>query len=146
MNLPEELSQEKCFELLSGGVVGRVALCTPDGPHIVPVNYSVVDRAIIFRTSAYSVLAQHSRGSRLAFEVDHLDYERHRGWSVVATGTAETVEDPDDLAAIRDLWDPRPWAGGTRLLYLRLPYDALTGRRLGSHWTADEEMPVRRHL
>lgn len=146
MNEPRELSTEKCLELLSGGVVGRVALCAPSGPHIVPVNYAVIDDAIIFRTTPYSVLGTLGWSSRLAFEVDHLDYERQRGWSVVAVGPGQLVEDARDLASIRSFWDPRPWAGGNRLLYLRLRWVSLTGRRIGTVWTASEEMPVRRTL
>ena len=42
-----ELSPEECRELLMAGLVGRVAMCTPMGPHIVPVNYSVLDDTVI---------------------------------------------------------------------------------------------------
>lgn len=144
MNEPTELSPEKCRELLSAGLVGRVAVCTPEGPRIVPVNHAVVGDAIVFRTAAYTLLATHGRRGRLAFEVDHLDYERHQGWSVVATGPAEVIDDPDEIQQIRKTWDPRPWAGGTRQLYVRLQWTELTGRRLGGGWTADNELSVRR--
>ena len=74
MNEPFELSTDECRELLSAGLVGRVAVCTPVGPHVVPVNYAVVDDDVVIRTSPYSVLGSHARGSILALEVDHLDY------------------------------------------------------------------------
>ena len=45
-----ELSPSECEALLRSGVAGRVALVTPGGPHIVPVNYSIVDDAVIIRT------------------------------------------------------------------------------------------------
>ncbi len=144
MNEPTELSYEKCRELLSGSVVGRAAICTPSGPRIVPVNYSVVDESIIFRTAPYSVLGTYAWNTQLAFEVDYLDYETHVGWSVVATGRGSMVEDAQELAAIRSFWDPRPWAGGVRLLYVRLRWDELSGRRLGTGGAHDNEMTVRR--
>ena len=53
MNEPMELSYGKCRELLAAGVFGRVGVCTPQKPVILPVNYSVVGEAIIFRTSPY---------------------------------------------------------------------------------------------
>ena len=56
------------------------------------------------------------------------------------------VEDSEELALIQRTWNPRPWAGGSRPLYLRLAWDELTGRRLGSGWTYTNEMPVRRRL
>jgi len=144
MNEPAEMSYEKCYELLSGGVVGRAAVCTPSGPRIFPVNYSLVDESIVFRTTPYSVLGTYASNTQLVFEVDHVDYERHLGWSVVATGRGSLVEDTRELATIRSFWDPRPWAGGVRLVYVRLRWDELSGRRLGTGWTQDNEIPVRR--
>ena len=113
MNEPFELSPDECRELLSAGLVGRVAVCTPVGPHIVPVNYAVVDDDVVLRTSPYSVLGSHARGSILALEVDHFDYERQRGWSVVARGRAEAVTSAEELNHIRRVWDPNAWASGT---------------------------------
>ncbi len=140
----QDLSYAQCRGLLAGGVVGRIALCTPDGPRILPVNYSVVGEAVVFRTSAYGVVAAHDWSSPIAFEVDHVDYAEQRGWSVVATGHGERVEDPEVLDQITRTWDPRPWASGTRPLYVRLPWTQLSGRRLGTGWTHENEMPVRR--
>ncbi len=145
MDAPAELSYAKCRELLGSGVIGRVAVCTPDGPRIFPVNYSVVSETVVFRTSPTGVVANHDWNAPVAFEVDHVDYEDHKGWSVMAVGRAVRVEDHDELAHIQRTWDPRPWAGGSRPLYVRLPWDELTGRRLGQGWTHDNEMPVRRH-
>lgn len=144
MTTPVELTVEECLELLSGGVIGRVALATPVGPRIVPVNYAVHDQAIIFRTAPYSELGTYGWNTELAFEVDHIDYEHHQGWSVVALGRAELVEDPDELREIREGWDPRPWAGGQRNLYMKLTWRDLTGRRLGGDWDRNSMMPVRR--
>jgi uncharacterized protein len=142
---PVELDYAKCHDLISAGIVGRIALNTPDGPQIVPVNYAVIDDAVVFRTTPYSVLGRYAGTSALAFETDNLDYERHRGWSVVATGRGELVQDETDLQAIRTFWDPRPWAGGNRMLYVRLPWKSLTGRSLGT-WSRADETPVRRVL
>jgi len=144
MNEPEELSYAKCRELLGGGVFGRVALCTPNGPRIVPVNYSVVSESIVFRTTASGVVATSDWASPIAFEVDHVDYSDHKGWSVVATGRGQRVDDAQELAHIQRTWDPRPWAGGSRPLYVRLAWAELTGRRLGQGWTHENEIPVRR--
>jgi nitroimidazol reductase NimA-like FMN-containing flavoprotein (pyridoxamine 5'-phosphate oxidase superfamily) len=146
MEEPVELSYAKCRELLGGGVFGRLAVCTPGGPRILPVNYSVVRESIVFRTSDSGVVAKHEWGSPMAFEVDHVDYADHRGWSVVATGHGQRVEEADELAHIKRTWDPRPWAAGPKPLYVRLVWDELTGRRLGQGWTYANEMPVRQTL
>ena len=100
--MPEshELSQDECAELLRAGVAGRIAISSPTGPHIIPVNYSVVDDAIIVRTSPYSLLGTYGRDTTLAFEIDQFDYPNQRGWSVLARGRGEVVLDRDELEQI----------------------------------------------
>lgn len=127
-----DLSRAECEQLLRTGIGGRIALSAPDGPHIVPVNYSVVDDAIIVRTSPYSVLGTYGRDSVLAFEVDRFDSDRQTGWSVVVRGRGEVVNDPDELDHIRATGEPRPWASGARTLHVRLRWSEITGRRIGS--------------
>ncbi|HLN76754.1 MAG TPA: pyridoxamine 5'-phosphate oxidase family protein [Nocardioidaceae bacterium] len=147
MNEPVELTVEECLELLHSGVLGRVALSTPMGPRIVPINYAMDgDDAILFRTTPYSELGTYGWNTDLAFEIDQIDYEKHQGWSVVAIGRASLVEDPDELNAIRRNMDPTPWAGGRRHLYIRLVWRDLTGRRVGSDWSRSTMAPVRNAL
>jgi uncharacterized protein len=116
------------------------------GPRIVPINYAMYDDAIVFRTTPYSELGTYGWNTDLAFEIDHIDYDKHQGWSVVAIGRATLVEDPDELNDIRANWDPAPWAGGRRHLYIRLTWRDLTGRRIGADWSKASMMPVRRVL
>lgn len=126
-----ELSPEECDRLLRGGVMGRVAISTPDGPHLVPVNYSVVGDTLVIATSPYSVLGAYGPGGRAVFEIDDVDYERHGGWSVTAAGRMWVEDDAEELSAIRAVWAPRPWADGMRSLVLRMDLERVTGRRLG---------------
>jgi nitroimidazol reductase NimA-like FMN-containing flavoprotein (pyridoxamine 5'-phosphate oxidase superfamily) len=144
VSTPAVLSPEECRDLLSAEVVGRVALATSKGPRIVPVNYALDGDAVVFRTSAYSEVGVHGRDAELAFEVDQVDHERHQGWSVVVVGHASVVDDPEDVARIRRNWDPRPWAGGSRNLLIRLPWREISGRRVGEDWTPDRMTPYRR--
>jgi uncharacterized protein len=145
--MPIEMSAEECLDLLRTNIIGRVAFSTPVGPRIVPVNYSMHgDDTIVFRTAPYSELGTYGWSSELAFEVDHLDYDQHQGWSVVAYGRGELVEDPDEVDDIRHSWDPRPWAEGQRNLYMKIVWHNLTGRRIGAGWSARSMAPVRRAL
>lgn len=130
MREPSELTYQECRSFLASGEMGRVAVSTPLGPRIIPVNYTVADNSIIFRTTPYSLLGTYARNANLAFEVDQIDAQ-HRGWSVVAVGRANMVEDIDELHEIRAEWDPKPWVGGTRLTYFRMPWSELSGRCLG---------------
>lgn len=141
-----EMTTSECLEMLRAGVVGRVAVSTPVGPRIVPVNYAMHEDAIVFRTAPYSELGTYGWNTDVAFEIDHIDYEKHQGWSVVAIGRAELVEDPDEVADIRRSWDPRPWAEGQRHLYLRLTWRDVSGRWVGKDWDRAAATPVRRSV
>lgn len=127
----KELTVDECIELVTAGVVGRAAICTPTGPHVAPVNYAVHEGSIVFRTAPYSVLGSHAWAGDIAFEVDDFDAANQTGWSVVAVGPGEMLTDIDDLEEIRWAHDPKPWADGARPLYVRLRWRELTGRRIG---------------
>jgi nitroimidazol reductase NimA-like FMN-containing flavoprotein (pyridoxamine 5'-phosphate oxidase superfamily) len=137
MSTLRELTPRECLERLqsqSGGV-GRLALCTPLGPTIYPVNFTVDAHAIVFRTGAYSELGTFVRNADAAFEIDHIDWGTQRGWSVVAKGRTEIVEDLDEIERLRELGhEPRPWARGLRRVYVRIPWREITGRVVGEEW------------
>jgi nitroimidazol reductase NimA-like FMN-containing flavoprotein (pyridoxamine 5'-phosphate oxidase superfamily) len=141
--MPTTLYESQCRRLLQGAVVGRVAFWTPGGLRIMPVNYASVNDAIYFRTSRDSDLGVNAPDAEVAFEVDHIDYERHRGWSVVAHGTAREVVDEDELRQLSQSWEPQPWAQGARPLTIRLAWTEITGRCLGP-FPQSHELPVDR--
>ncbi|SFA78313.1 hypothetical protein SAMN05192575_101367 [Nocardioides alpinus] len=144
MHTTVDLSREECARLLGAGIAGRVALGTPTGPHIVPVNYAVDHDSVLVRTTAYSLLGTYGRDAQLCFEVDQFDYELKRGWSVVVRGRASFVDDHEELAEISRSWQPHPWAAGQRHLVVRIPWTEVSGRQLGSGWDPWEHLPVRR--
>ena len=112
---------------------------------MVPVNYTIVDGAIVTRTTPYSILGTYGRNAVLAFAIDSIDRGRERGWSVQARGRGDVVEDHAELARIRDVGDPTPWAGSIRSMYIRLRWTELNGRKLGQHWNplVNHETPNR---
>jgi nitroimidazol reductase NimA-like FMN-containing flavoprotein (pyridoxamine 5'-phosphate oxidase superfamily) len=126
-----DLTTEVCERLLRDGDVGRVAICTPDGPHVVPVTYWVDAQAVVFRTSPYSLLGTYARNSLLAFEIDHVDEGPRGSWSVVARGRCRSIDHRDEVARLEASEPPRPWATGTRNLFLSIPWSEISGRRLG---------------
>ena len=126
-----DLEYQDCVNLLSAGVVGRVGLVTDQGPEILPVNYALSGNTIVFRTVPYGRIAEFAADREICFEVDHVDYDHHTGWSVLAVGKGKLVEDPEEIQLIREVWDPRPWATGQRILYIKLEWRAVSGRRIG---------------
>ncbi|MGW3494791.1 pyridoxamine 5'-phosphate oxidase family protein [Streptomyces sp. NPDC001020] len=125
------LSPDECWARLSTHGVGRVAVSTPDGPAIIPVNYEVVDGAIAFRTAPGSAPAA-AVGTDIAFEVDHVDEAMSQGWSVLVVGPARIVSEPDAVLRLADRAHTEPWAGGGRVMWVSIQPARLTGRRIGS--------------
>lgn len=126
-----DLDLADCLDRIIGGTVGRVAVSTPDGPHIVPVAYAVVDETIAIRTSAYSILGTSARDAVMAFEVDHVDDGSRSGWSVTVRGRCSVETDPRAIARLREALGDG-WVSGARTLYLRLPLEHVSGRVLGT--------------
>ncbi|WP_225829949.1 pyridoxamine 5'-phosphate oxidase family protein [Streptomyces sp. NK08204] len=126
----EDLSPQECRTLLSTHGVGRIAVSASDGrPAVVPVNYEIVDDAIVFRTSPDSVAAAAAE-TEVAFEVDHVDDALSRGWSVLAVGRASVVTNPDAVRRLVQHVHTMPWAGGERDMWVSIRPTSLTGRRI----------------
>ncbi|MFG2172448.1 pyridoxamine 5'-phosphate oxidase family protein [Streptomyces niveus] len=121
------LTERECWDRLGTHGVGRLGLRGDTAPVIVPVNFLVDGRSVVYRTRPGSVGAV-GTGTPLAFEADHLDEERRRGWSVLLTGTAEHITDPATKDTFTDRAGSRPWAGGSRPLWIRLLPEEITGR------------------
>lgn len=126
-----ELPPAECARLLTTRTVGRIAFQTDNGLRILPVNYVVDGDRIVFRTAAYGVIARSVRASDVAFQVDELDEQLRSGWSVLAVGRCERLEDVSELARVPQGARPEPWAAGTRELYFAIRWKGLSGRRLG---------------
>lgn len=124
MKEPQELDHATCLQLLGSTPVGRLALGDPQGPYVVPVNHVVADGDIWIRSGAGVKVEAADPGHAASFQVDGVDAERGRGWSVLARGVLELVDDTDGAPV------PTPMAGGDRPHLLRLRIRSLTGRRL----------------
>ncbi|WP_199850389.1 pyridoxamine 5'-phosphate oxidase family protein [Streptomyces sp. CMB-StM0423] len=124
-----DLGPDECRRLLSASGVGRVAVSTPQGPAVVPVNYEVVDESIAYRTVPDSAPAA-AVGSEVAFEVDHLDEDMGQGWSVLVVGPARVVTDPGAVRRLAEGAHSAPWAGGEREMWVSIRPRRITGRRV----------------
>ncbi|MGW6210141.1 helix-turn-helix domain-containing protein [Streptomyces sp. NPDC055109] len=124
-----ELSRTECGDLLGQHGVGRLGVSTDQGPVVVPVNYSVIDGGVVFRT-ARGTTPSLAAGSLVAFEVDRIDDAFSEGWSVLVRGRARTVTDPGEILRFMELSYSAPWAGGRKDVWMRIEPRAVTGRRI----------------
>jgi len=124
----EPLDASECMRLLSSVRWGRVAWAGPAGPQVLPVNHTVLDGDVLFRTDLYSALADGTRDGTVAFEADELDDRMRSGWSVLVVGQAQHVEDVAEMQRLfRRMGEP--WAPGSRPLVARITPSQVTGRR-----------------
>ena|SRR5579862_2210633 len=126
----ELLAEEQCRELLGTKSVGRVAVSVGAIPAVFPVNYAMVEGAVLFLTAPGTKLAAAVRGAVVAFEVDEIDEADHRGWSVLAVGEAHVV-DAAEAARLVGEAGPEPWAPTGRHHLIRIGVEFLSGRRIG---------------
>ncbi|MFE6281558.1 pyridoxamine 5'-phosphate oxidase family protein [Streptomyces sp. NPDC057877] len=130
-----ELDGAEALRLLGSLSLGRIVFTRHALPTVRPVNH-VLDRGdIIIRTHEGAALTSHARrangqGVVVAYEADAIDPDTHLGWSVVATGYAHLVTDPDELARFKSLL--RPWAPPVLDMdhAVRIRPDLITGIRL----------------
>lgn len=123
------LTEDACLVLLGSHEVGRIAFTSEAQVEILPVNYGIEGRIIVFRTNAGTKLAA-LRSSTVAFEVDGWDPVSGTGWSVVAKGRAEEVTTNPGRAAEHLRWIPvHPVAPGDRWHWIAIMPTEITGRR-----------------
>ncbi len=124
------LSADECRALVARGGVGRVLVVEPGrGPVAIPVNYRMDGEDVVFRTGGGTLIADSLGQGSVSFDVDHLDDALAEGWSVLLTGKASVITEPDELDHARSL-GIEPWAGGDRATYVRLHVDQVTGRAI----------------
>lgn len=125
----QTLSAAECLDLLEPGGVGRVGFASVHGIMILPVNFAVSRKAVIFRTAPDSLLAVYAN-AQVSFEVDHVDEALHEGWSVLVHGHAHTVTDEREVRQLEERTRIVPWAAGARDVYVRITPSQITGRRV----------------
>ena len=125
----QTLSPAECFDLLEPGGIGRVGFTSSDGIMMLPVNFAVTAKTIIFRTAPDTLLAVYS-DAQLSFEADRLDEALQAGWSVLVQGRAHRVTDEREVKRLQDRTHLQPWAAGARDVYVRITPTRISGRRI----------------
>lgn len=126
----EVLEEGECLDLLGSVPVGRVAVSIDAMPAVLPVNFVLHGREILFHTMPGTKLGAAIAGAVVTFEVDELGGPAGESWSVLVVGRAEEVTHP----AIRDELEPllpRSWAlddGDHHLV--RISISRISGRLL----------------
>ncbi|HLJ99112.1 MAG TPA: pyridoxamine 5'-phosphate oxidase family protein [Streptosporangiaceae bacterium] len=125
------LSPAECLGLLEPGGIGRVGFISAGEVVMLPVNFTVVGKTVVFRTAPNTLLARYA-DARISFEVDDLDLVLREGWSVLVQGHAHRVTDERAVKCLEDGMWLEPWAPGARDVYVRIAATRITGRCIQS--------------
>lgn len=126
----KNLSEEEALRRLASVPLGRIVFTRQALPAVRPVNHLVVDGDVIIRSSEGTILSSEvaPAGAVVAFEADELDGAERLGWSVIITGMARLVTDPQDIERFQARL--RPWVAGTMDQVIRIRPEIVTGFEL----------------
>ena len=123
------LDRQQCLDLLATATLGRVGVTSGALPTVLPVNFLLHGERILIRSGAGTKLDAALRNAVVAFEADDFDPVDHSGWSVVVTGVARAITDPEELVSVEALPLAR-WAPAGDEHVVSISTDMVSGRRL----------------
>ena len=126
------LDEAAAMRLLASVDYGRVVFTLAALPAIRVVNHLVDGDRIIIRTrlnAAISAAVRSADGVVIVYQADSIDPPTRTGWSVVATGLARTLTDPDEVARYEQLL--HPWVNHADTVVAITPA-MITGLRLNA--------------
>jgi nitroimidazol reductase NimA-like FMN-containing flavoprotein (pyridoxamine 5'-phosphate oxidase superfamily) len=118
---------------------GRIGFVVDGWPVVLPVNFALDGRDVVFRTDPGAKLDA-SRGGRVCFQVDRAESLYERGWSALALGIADRVDDRAEIERLQRV-TLQSWAGGAKANWVRIAVQQWSGRRLPHAWRYP--MPIR---
>ena len=127
----EEMTRLECLERLGTTRLGRIGINIAAMPVILPVNFVLLDGAVVFRTAIGTKLAAATSKAVVAFEVDSYEPEKETGWSVLVIGISTHVTDTELIERAEQLlataWSPTHQADHV----VQIETEQVTGRKFG---------------
>ncbi len=120
-----ELTVDECWDMLEADEFGRLAYRLVDEVHLVPINYLVDDRSLMFRTASGSKLLAAALHSDVALEIDW--HDDLAAWSVVVRGQLRRLAEDEQYRV--DALPRRSWIPTLTYDVVELVPSAVTGRR-----------------
>lgn len=125
----DEVDEEMCWRLVTRAGFGRVGFIHDGEVAVLPVNATVSQHRVVFRTAVGTSLAAAGDGSAVVFEADDTDRMAESGWSVVVRGRLWDVTERTETKS----WNERlvrPWAPSSRDVWMMIEPSSITGRRI----------------
>lgn len=120
----EILGVDECWSLIEHEEFGRLAYRLVDEVHIVPINFLVDHRSVLFRTSSGNKLLAAALHSDVALEVDW--HDQRSAWSVVVRGRLHRLAEAQQHRV--DQLPLRSWVPTLKYDVIELVPEVVTGR------------------
>ncbi|MDP4512120.1 pyridoxamine 5'-phosphate oxidase family protein [Nonomuraea sp. G32] len=121
-----ELSRVEGLRLLRNVTFGRIVFISRAKPTIFLVSHITDGECLLIGLSHVpEITALVQRFSHVVYEADVLDVATRLGWSVVLSGRAGLVEDPQELHQARHRL--QPWPGEQIDVVMRIHPELVTG-------------------
>ncbi len=125
------LDEEACLRVFERHAIGRLGFSAAALPVVLPINFTIDDRRIFFRTEPGLKLDAARAGAVACLEVDDYDAMNHTGASALATGRLRLVTDADELDELAGL-PLTPWGAPGAASLIELPIELLSGREISN--------------
>jgi len=119
------LTEGECWDRLAEQQLGRLVTHVGDVLDVFPVNYTVDEHSLVFRTAEGSKLTEVTINDDVLFEVD--EYTDTDAWSVVVRGRAHRLDTAAEVEAA-DRLPLKPWVPTLKYNYVRIVPTSLSGR------------------
>ena len=109
----EELEHDECLTRMATQRLGRLGVVVDGVPLVLPMRFAMDGETVVLQTNKGAKVF-HAPMTSVSFEVDHVDWEKGVGWSVLVQGIGEDISSAIDerSEALRSLtvhsWAPPP--------------------------------------
>jgi nitroimidazol reductase NimA-like FMN-containing flavoprotein (pyridoxamine 5'-phosphate oxidase superfamily) len=109
----EELSRDECLTRMATQRIGRLGVVVDGVPLVLPMQFAMDGETVVFQTNQGAKVL-HAPLTSVSFEVDHVDWEKGVGWSVLLQGYGADITSAidgrsEELRSLAvDSWAPPP--------------------------------------
>jgi nitroimidazol reductase NimA-like FMN-containing flavoprotein (pyridoxamine 5'-phosphate oxidase superfamily) len=121
---------DECLLLLRGAAIGRLGFVHHGEPEVLPINFGMDGASPVFRSTWGNKLDTASVGGLVALEVDDVNLQTRRAWSVVIKGQAEMEYSDAAIARYEALGVPAWLQDDAETFWVRVLPESVTGREL----------------
>jgi uncharacterized protein len=126
----EELGRDECLTRMATQRLGRLGVVVDGVPLVLPMRFAMDGDTVVLQTNQGAKVF-HAPLNSVSFEVDHVDWEKGVGWSVLVQGIGEDISSALDERSetLRSL-SIHSWAPPPADRWLKIIPRQITGRIL----------------